>query len=71
MAAIPPTRRIELSPAVRTILEADSPKSALLKHFLRYQEALLAPDPAGLDSVLTLDGRCHELEAIGLPPGRV
>jgi hypothetical protein len=42
-----------------------------LKHFLRYQEALLAPDPARLDSVVTLDGRCHELEAIGLPPGRV
>jgi hypothetical protein len=42
-----------------------------LKHFLRYQEALLAPDPTRLDSVVTLDGRCHELEAIGLPPGRV
>jgi hypothetical protein len=47
MAAIPPTRRIGLSPAVRTILEADSPKSALLKHFLRYQVALLALDPGG------------------------
>lgn len=68
--AIPPTQRIELGPGVRTILEADSPKSALLKHFLRYLEALLAPDPEGLDSVVTPDGRCHELEAIGLPRGR-
>ncbi|MGE5326615.1 MAG: ester cyclase [Deltaproteobacteria bacterium] len=42
----------------------------LLQHFLRYQEALLAPDPAGLDSVVTPDSRCHELEAIGLPRGR-
>jgi predicted ester cyclase len=70
MAAIPPKQRIELSPAARTILETDSPKSALLKHFLRYLEALIAPDPAGLDSVVTTDGRCHELEAIGLPRGR-
>jgi predicted ester cyclase len=70
MMAIPPTQRIELGPGVRTILEADRPKSALLKHFLRYLEALLAPDPEGLDSVVTPDGRCHELEAIGLPRGR-
>ncbi|MGO9003302.1 MAG: hypothetical protein ACLQHM_15165 [Limisphaerales bacterium] len=66
MSAIPPAQRIELSPAVRAILEADSPKSQFLQHFLRYQQALLAPDPAGLDSVVTPDGRCHELEAIGL-----
>jgi len=70
MSAIPPARRIELSPPVRAILEADSPKSTFLQHFLRYQEALLASDPAGLDSVVTPDGRCHELEAIGLPRGR-
>jgi len=70
MSAIPPAQRIELSPAVRAILEADSPKSRFLQHFLRYQQALLAPDPAGLDSVVTADGRCHELEAIGLPRGR-
>ena len=70
MSGIPPAHRIELSAAVRAILEADSPESQLLKHFLRYQEALLAPDPAGLDSVVTPDGRCHELEAIGLPRGR-
>jgi predicted ester cyclase len=69
MSAIPPAHRIELSPAVGAILEADSPESQFLKHFLRYLEALLAPDPAGLDSVVTTDGRCHELEAIGLPPG--
>ena len=69
MSAIPPADRIELSPAVRAILEADSPQSQFLKHFLRYLQALLASDPAGLDSVVTPDGRCHELEAIGLPRG--
>jgi predicted ester cyclase len=69
MSAIPPAHRIELSPAVRAILEADSQQSQFLKHFLRYLEALLAPDPAGLDSVVTPDGRCHELEAMGLPRG--
>lgn len=70
MSAIPPAQRIELSPAVRAILEADSPKSQFLQHFLRYLQALLAPDPVGLDSVVTPEGRCHELEAIGLPRGR-
>jgi predicted ester cyclase len=70
MSAIPPAARIELSPVVKGILEADSPKSWLLKHFVRYLEALLAPDPAGLDRVVTPDGRCHELEAIGIPRGR-
>ena len=69
MSAIPPTHRIELSPTVTAILEAGGPKSEFLKHFLRYLEALLAPEPAGLDSVVTPDGRCHELEAIGLPRG--
>jgi predicted ester cyclase len=69
MSALPPADRIELSPAVRAIMEADSPQSQFLKHFLRYQEALLAPDPAGLDRVVTPDGRCHELEAMGLPRG--
>ena len=67
---IPPAQRIELSPPVRAILEADGPRSKFLQHFLRYLEALLAPDPARLDSVVTPDGRCHELEAIGLPRGR-
>jgi predicted ester cyclase len=70
MSAKPPPQRIELSPAVRALLEADSPKSQFLEHFLRYLQALLAPDPAGLDSVVTLDVRCHELEAMGLPRGR-
>jgi predicted ester cyclase len=69
MSAIPPADRIELSPLVRAILEADSPKSQFLKHFLRYLQALLAADPAGLDSVVTPDCRCHELEAMGLPRG--
>jgi predicted ester cyclase len=69
MPAIPPADRVDLSPAVRIILEADDPKAQFLKHFLRYLQALLAPDPAGLDSVVIPDGRCHELEAIGLPRG--
>jgi predicted ester cyclase len=70
MSATPSADRIELSPAVRAILEADSPQSEFLKRFVRYLQALLAPDPAGLDGVATPDVRCHELEAIGLPPGR-
>lgn len=69
-AAIPSAQRIELSPAVRAILEADSQKSQFLKRFLRYLEALLAPDVEGLDRVVTPDSRYHELEAMGLPPGR-
>jgi predicted ester cyclase len=69
MSAIPPAHRIELSPTVRAILEADSPNSQFLKHFLRYLQALLAPDSAALDSVVTSDSRCHELEAMGLPRG--
>ena len=69
MSGRPQAHRIELSPAVTAILKADGPKSRFLKHFLRYLEALLAPDPAGLDRVVTSDGRCHELEAIGLPRG--
>jgi predicted ester cyclase len=64
------TQRIDLSPAVTAILQTDSPKSALLKHFLRYLEALIAHDPAGIDATVTPDVRCHELEAMGLPPGR-
>ena len=69
MSTIPPADRIELSPAVSALLEADSPKSQMLKHYLDYLRALLAPDPAGLDRVVTPDGRCHELEAMGLPRG--
>ena len=70
MSAMPSAHRIELSPAVSAVLDAAGPQSQFLKHFLRYLEALLAPDQAGLDSVVTPDGRCHELEAIGLPRGR-
>ena len=69
MSAIPAPQRIELSPAVRAILEADTPKSRLLKHFLRFTEALLAPDLAAIDSTVTPDARFHELEAIGYPRG--
>ena len=69
MSAIPAPQRIELSPAVRAILEADTPRSQLLKHFLRYTEALLGPDLAGIDGTVTPDARFHELEAIGYPRG--
>jgi predicted ester cyclase len=69
MSAIPTPQRIELSPAVRAILEADTPKSQLLRHYLRFLEAILAGDPAGIDRVVTPDARFHELEAIGLPRG--
>jgi len=69
MSATPAPQRIELSPAVRAILEADTPKSQLLRHFLRFTEAILGPDPAGIDSVVTPDARFHELEAIGFPRG--
>jgi predicted ester cyclase len=69
MSAIPAPQRIELSPAVRAILEADTPQSRLLKYFLRFTEALLAPDLAGIDSSVTPDARFHELEAIGYPRG--
>jgi predicted ester cyclase len=70
MSAIPTGHRIELSSSVRAILEADSLKSRFLNHYVRYLEALLSPDPAALDSVVTPNGRCHELEEIGLPRGR-
>ena len=69
MSAAPSADRIELSPTVRATLASDSPKSQFLQHYLRYLEALLAPDLAGLDSVVTREGRFHDLEAMGLPPG--
>jgi predicted ester cyclase len=36
---------------------------------LRYLQALLDHDPGGLDHVMAPDGRCHDVEAIGLPRG--
>jgi predicted ester cyclase len=69
MSATPAPQRIELSSAVRAILEADTPKSQLLRHFLHFTEAILAPDLTGIDSVVTSDARFHELEAIGYPLG--
>src|SRR5260370_3191615 len=68
MSAIPPAHRIELSPAVRVILEAESPKSQFLKDFLRYQQALLDPDTARLDNGVTPDGCFPELEPMCIPP---
>ena len=69
MSAIPAPSQIELSPAVKAILEVDTPKSQLLRHFLDFTEAILAPDPAGIDRVVSPDARFHELEAIGYPRG--
>jgi predicted ester cyclase len=69
MSAIPAPQRIELSPAVKTILEVDTPESQLLRHYLLFSEAILAQDPAGIDRVVTPDARFHELETIGYPRG--
>jgi predicted ester cyclase len=67
--SIPALQRIELSSAARAILEGDTPKSQLLRQFLGYIEALLAPDLAGIDRAVAPDARFHELEAIGYPRG--
>ena len=69
MAVTQAGQRIALSPTVQAILEADSPQAHLLRDCLRYLEALLAGDPAGIERVVTPDVRCHELEALGLPRG--
>jgi predicted ester cyclase len=70
MSAVTAPQRIELSPAVQAILEADNPKSQLLRHYLHFTEAILGPDPALIDSAVTPDANFHELEAIGHPHGR-
>ena len=69
MSAVPAPHRIELSPAVGAILEADNPNSQLLRDYVRFSDAIIATDPAGIDRVVTPDARFHELEAIGLPRG--
>jgi predicted ester cyclase len=69
MSVIPAPRRIELSSEVRAILETSTLKSQLLSHFLRFTEALLAPDLSGIEGVVTSDARFHELGAIGHPSG--
>ena len=69
MSAIPAPQRIALSPAVSAILETDTPKAQLLRDYLRFTDAIIAPDPAGIDRVVTSDARFHELDAIGYPPG--
>jgi len=68
-SAVPAPQRIELSPAVGAILEADNPNSQLLRDYVRFSDAIIATDPAGIDRVVTPDARFHELEAIGLPRG--
>ena len=69
MSASPAPQRIALSPAVRTILEVDTPKSQLLRHFLHFPETILDPDPAGIDGVVSPEAGFHELEASGYPRG--
>jgi predicted ester cyclase len=70
MSTKTPAQRIELSPAVRAILAARGPQSELLQCYLRYLQALLDPDPAGLEHTVTANVRCHLLDTMGLPPGR-
>jgi predicted ester cyclase len=72
MSTIPPSpsQRSELNPAVKAILEAGGPQSELLRCYVRYLQALINPDTAGVDNVATPDVRCHLLEAMGMPPGR-
>ena len=67
--AVPAPQRVELSPAVQAILEAGNPNSQLLRDYVRFSDAIIAPDTAGIDRVVTPDARFHELEAIGLPRG--
>lgn len=69
MSATPAIQRIELNPAVKAILETNTPKAELLSHYMRFLEAIIAQDGSGIDSVVTADARFHELEEIGLPPG--
>ena len=69
MSAIPLPQRTTLSPAVSAILEANTPNAQLLRDYLRFTDAILAPNPAGIDRVVTPDARFHELDAIGYPPG--
>ena len=61
--------RIECAPAVASLLAQDSAQARLGRSFLRYCEALLDPDSARIDEVVTPDARFHELEAAGFPPG--
>ena len=69
MEAIPKPQRIQLAPAVAAILEADTPMSQLLRHYLRFTEAIITLDPVNIDRVVTSDARFHELESIGYPRG--
>ena len=52
MSATAAPCRIEMDPAVRAILEADTPQSQLFRQYLRCREAILAADAAGIHSVV-------------------
>jgi predicted ester cyclase len=70
MQPLPAAQRVELSPAVKAVLQATSPNATFLKNYVRYMEALLDPDQSGIDVTATPDAHCHELDAMGIPPGR-
>jgi len=61
--------RFDLVPEAQEILEADTPRAELLKHFLRFANALAAKDSSAIDEVIHADARFHELEAAGYPRG--
>ncbi len=69
MSATAAPCRIEMDPAVRAILEADTPQSQLFRQYLRCREAILAADAAGIHSVVAPEARFHEMEAAGYPRG--
>ena len=61
--------RVELAPAVASLLEQDTAQARLGRSFIRFALALLDPDSNRIDEVVTVDARFHELEAAGFPPG--
>lgn len=69
MPATSATQRIELSEAVKAVLQAGTSESQLVSHYVRFLQAILASDQSEIDRVVNPDPRFHELEAIGYPRG--
>ena len=63
------TNRIEYSESVASLLKQSTPEAQLGLLFVRFAEALLHPNGEGIDNVVTVGARFHELEAAGFPPG--
>ena len=61
--------RVELAPAVASLLEQDTAQARLGRSFMRFVLALIDPNSNRIDEVVTVDARFHELEAAGFPPG--